>query len=159
MKRAQYVIAAGAAAIAALLPAPAASAAAPEFERFSPQTYVLDGVCAFPVEYRETANKGIARYFADGSFIATGSYKVRVSNLEDPTTYVDVNATGQISWNDRLGERAIGRTIFILFDGEDWTDGLYLRTGSWTVTRYGTGSIERVDGHGTASANLCDALA
>jgi hypothetical protein len=150
------VLAAGAA--VATLASPA-QAAAPEFEQLSPETYVFEGVCAFPVEYRETSNKGVARSFSDGSFIATGSYKVRVSNLEDPTKYVEVNATGQIAWSERLGERALGRTIFILFDGEDWTDGLYLRTGSWTITRYGTGSIERVDGHGTASANLCDLIA
>jgi hypothetical protein len=159
MKRTSYLVALAAASIAAVLAAPAASAAAPEFERFSPQTYVFEGVCAFPVEYRETSNKGVARYFADGSFLATGSYKVRVSNLEDPSRYVDVNATGQISWRDGLGERAIGRTIFILFDGEDWTDGLYLRTGSWTISRFASGSIERVDGHGTASTNLCDLIA
>lgn len=150
------VLAAGA---AAALASPPAHAAAPEFERYAPQTYVFDGVCAFPVEYRETSNNGLARSFADGRFIATGSYKVRISNLDDPTRFVDVNATGQIAYSERQGERALGRTILILFDGDDWTDGLYLRTGSWTITRYDSGSIERVDGHGTSSQNLCDLLA
>ncbi|MFN8159256.1 MAG: hypothetical protein U0R68_17705 [Candidatus Nanopelagicales bacterium] len=156
------IAAAGAMALAALVVgtvASPASATPPTRAHAVPGVFVLEGVCDFPIVYDETVNKGVMTFFPDGHRAGTGSYKVRITNANDPTKSMDINATGP-QWfypdgTDKLG----GHTLFILFQGWDFTSGLYLGTGNWSIAFDDQGGIVSITGNGHIGPNLCSKIA
>jgi hypothetical protein len=141
-------------------PAASAGAAAPERIHLEPSTYVFDAgtVCAVPVQYEELSSNGTLKFFDNGSFFGTGAYRVRLTNLDDPTKTLVVNATGpQLFRPERTQFPA--HTLFTMFTGVDFMPGFYLATGNLTVERNpDTGGITGIGGVYQLSENLCDLL-
>ncbi len=115
-------------------------------------------VCSVPVEYQELSSHNTLTFFADGRLFATGAYRVRLTNLDDPSKSIVVNGTGpQMFGTDST--RFPGHTFFTLFDGLDFMSGFYLATGNLVVQRDPeTGSITGISGIYQLSGNLCDKL-
>ena len=83
-----------AAALLAVLAAPA-SAAPPSREPAQiPDSFTVEGICAFPVQVDVLVNRETFTTFSDGTQLVTGSLKVRLANMSDPGKSVVVNASG-----------------------------------------------------------------
>ena len=160
MHRVLRVLVCAGLAATALTAATPASAAAPERIHLEPGTYVFDAgtVCSFPVEYQELSSHGTLTFFADGRLFGTGSYRVRLTNLDDPSSWIVVNGTGpQLFSADRTQFPA--HTLFTMFEGVDFMPGIYLATGNLQVVRDpNTGGISGIDGTYQLSDNLCGVL-
>lgn len=136
-----------------------ASATKPERVRVGPSAYEFGGVCDFPIRYEETTNDGRLTFFSDGRMSGIGSYKVRITNLDDPSKSMDINATGP-QWFYADGTNKLdGHQLFLLFGGIDYTTGIYLATGTMSYTRNDRGGIATLTGTGTLSGNLCARIA
>ena len=162
MRKAILILTAG---LAALALVPLASADKP-IREFTPiEDFVIEDVCAFPVEYNVLANKEFATTFSDGRQLITGKLKVRLTNLDDPSKSLSVNISGpgviRVSEEGVFTLKATGRWLFFFFPG-DFGPG---EPGLMVVT---TGrAILRIDADGTFSfshprgttRNVCAALA
>ena len=74
---------------------PAATAEKP-IRSFLPtgDPFVLEGSCAFDVRVETLTNKEFGTAFSDGRFLITGSFKVRLTNLDPGGGSIDVNISG-----------------------------------------------------------------
>ena len=83
--------------------------------------FVLDGACAFPVSVEVLTNKEFGTEFSDGRFLITGSFKVRLTNLDSDTS-MDVNISGPGVFttppDGGLMITAWGNWLFWFFPGE-----------------------------------------
>jgi hypothetical protein len=75
--------------------APAASADKPvRSGPFPISDFTIFGSCSFDVGFHVLQNNVITTTFTDGTQIATGAFKVRLTNLAAPGKTLDVNASG-----------------------------------------------------------------
>jgi hypothetical protein len=84
---------AAAAALAAIA-APAAFASQPTFVSVSNTDFVDATSCAFPVGIHTDVSNETAKIFSNGNVIITGALKVTLTNLNDTTKSVSINASG-----------------------------------------------------------------
>jgi hypothetical protein len=117
------------------------------------------------VEYHVLANKEFATTFNDGRQLITGTLKVRLTNLDDPSKSLTVNISGprvvRVTEQGVFTLKATGRWLFFFFPG-DFGPG---EPGLMVIT---TGrAILRIDAEGDFSfshprgttADVCAALA
>jgi hypothetical protein len=151
--------------LAVLALVPVASADKPTREFTPIEDFVVEDVCAFPVEYHVVANKEFATTFSDGRQLVTGKLKVRLTNLDDPSKSLTVNISGpgviRVSEDGVFTLKATGRWLFFFFPG-DFGPG---EPGFMVVT---TGrAVLQIDAEGTFSfshprgttRDVCTALA
>ena len=147
-------------ALAGLMTAGPASAAAPERITFVPTTYVFEAgvVCDVPVLYEELSEHGTLTIFDDGRLFGTGAYRVRLTNMLDPTKTLVVNGTGPQMYAETY-TRLPAHTLFTMFQGLDFMPGFYVATGNLTITRDPeTSAITGIGGVYRISDNLCGQL-
>jgi hypothetical protein len=83
---------------------------------------LLDGPCAFPVSLEVLTNKEFGTQFSDGRFLITGSFKVRLTNLDPGGTSMGVNISGPGTFTPTpdggLKITAWGNWLFWFFPGD-----------------------------------------
>ena len=135
-----------------------AGAAPPQRVPSTPQTTDFEAglFCSFAIRVTETTNKQTIKIFSSGSALATGAYKVTITNLDNGRS-ISLNASGP----GRLDtETAYGRSLFFLASPEEaFGQGVFVTTGRQQIVRNAEGLIVAVNGGGTRSGNLCDAIA
>lgn len=144
---------------------PVASADRPTREFLPTERLVIEGICPFAVDVQILANNAFLTAFSDGRQLITGTLKVRLTNLDDPSKSRDVNISGPgVQRETEEGEfvlKARGRWLFFFFPG-DLGPG---DPGRLVIT---TGlAIQRIDAEGSSSfthktgttTDVCAALA
>ena len=58
------------------------------------EPFVIEGTCDFPVLLEEVANRTKLTIFSDGREVVTGQLKVRLTNLDDPSSSLVLNISG-----------------------------------------------------------------
>jgi hypothetical protein len=89
-------VSAGLAVIAfAFAVAPSAMGQRPEREPLPPSDpFVIEDICAFPVLLEELENRATITRFSDGREKITGTLKIRLTNLDEPTKSRVLNVSG-----------------------------------------------------------------
>jgi hypothetical protein len=144
---------------------PAASADKPLREFLPAEDLVLEGICPFPVAVNVLTNKEFVTTFSDGRQLITGVFKLRLTNLDDPSKSLDVNVSGPgvitVSEEGELTLRAKGRWLFFFFPG-DLGPGepglLVITTGLAVLTADAEGNLSFTHRTGTTT-DVCTALA
>ena len=100
--------------------------------------FVLEGPCAFDVRLEVLTNKEYGTAFSDGRFLITGSYKVRLTNLDPGGGSIDVNISGPGNFtfaaDGGLTINARGNWLFWFFPGDlGITSGRLLLTSGHTT--------------------------
>ena len=100
--------------------------------------FVLEGSCAFDVKLEVLTNKEFGTAFSDGRFLITGSYKVRLTNLDPGGGSIDVNISGPgdftFAADGSLTINARGNWLFWFFPGNlGMTSGSLLLTSGHTT--------------------------
>jgi hypothetical protein len=91
--RRTLLILAGALALAVF--AAPASASQPSREPAQiPDSFTVEGICAFPVQVDVLVNRETFTTFSNGTQLITGSLKLRLTNLSDTEKFVVLNASG-----------------------------------------------------------------
>jgi hypothetical protein len=79
-------------------------------------------ICGFVVHEEILANNASGKIFANGTFALSGTFKVRLTNLDEPTNTLDVNISGPGRFipnpDGTTSLRAEGRSLFFFFPGE-----------------------------------------
>ncbi len=138
----------GAIVLATLALAPAATAVQPERFFLPAADTVLSGPCAFDVGLEILSNKEFVTVFSDGHFLITGVFKVRLTNLSDPSKSMDVNISGPGAFTPTpdggLIIEAHGKWLFWFFPGNlgPGSPGMLLLTNGLTTEVFdGNGDI------------------
>ena len=125
--------------LAGLVLVPAATAEKP-IRTFLPTAdpFVLEGPCAFDVRLEVLTNKEFGTAFSDGRFLITGSYKVRLTNLDPGGGSIDLNISGPgdftFAEDGSLTINARGNWLFWFFPGDlGITSGRLLLTSGHTT--------------------------
>ena len=100
--------------------------------------FVLEGSCAFDVRVETLTNKEFGTAFSDGRFLITGSFKVRLTNLDPGGGSIDVNISGPgvftFAGDGGLTVNARGNWLFWFFPGNlGMTSGRLLLTSGHTT--------------------------
>jgi hypothetical protein len=149
-------VAAALAALSALVLAAPAGATKPDRVPLPSEDFTDSSFCGFPVSVELVRNKEKLTVFSDGDILISGAYAVRLTNVDDPSKSIVVNASGPI----RTDEASTGGQLFFLGDpAEAFGTGIYLLHGNITVTRDDEGRIVDVQHTGSMSGNLCDLIA
>lgn len=80
--------------VAGLLFASGATAERPERSFLPADDQVISGACSFDVAFETLANNEFGTLFGDGRFLITGKLKTRVTNLDNPAKWIDLNISG-----------------------------------------------------------------
>ena len=104
----------------------------------TPEPFVLEGPCAFDVRLEVLTNKEVGTAFSDGRFLVTGSYKVRLTNLDPGGGSIDVNISGPGDFTPTedggFTLNARGNWLFWFFPGDlGITSGRLLLTSGHTT--------------------------
>ena len=119
---------------------PVAGASKPVIEPLPAEDFGLPpDICGFAVGVDILANKAKAIMFSDGSSMITGKLKVKLTNLDDPTSSIVLNIPGPGRFNES-GLIARGPWLFFFLPGE-------LGEGSPAILAYTTGRV-RIDDSG-----------
>ena len=144
---------------------PVASADKPTREFLPAEDFVLEDICPFAVEVHFLANNSFITTFSDGSQLITGTLKLRLTNLDDPSKSFDVNVSGPgVQSETPEGEfvlKAEGRWLFFFFPGDlgPGDPGLIaITTGLATLRVDADGNISFTHRGGTTT-DVCTALA
>jgi len=154
--------------LALLMAAPGAGAAPPSREDAPPLNQVLVGVCPFPVEVVTLANKEkVLTFFGkDGAAtrqIVTGTFKVRLTNLENGTTLAE-NISGPVFVTPNADGTATitlgGRSLLYLRQGIDLPPaGMTLNSGQQVIAIDQEGRVTAIISRTGAARDLCAELA
>lgn len=113
--------------------APTAAADKPQKEQLPPgedQVFPAGEVCPFTLGTHELTNRGKAITFSDGSVLITGTYKLRLTNL-DTGRSIAVNASGPARFSvegDILHATQTGLSLLLATAAEPGGPGaLYIR--------------------------------
>jgi hypothetical protein len=142
--------------VVAAIMVPAAAASKPVIEPLPAEDFTLPtDICGFEVAVDILANKEKAITFGDGRTMITGTLKVRLTNLDDPTRSLALNIPGPGRF-DESGLTATGPWLFFFLPGE-------LGEGSPAILAYTTGRV-RIDDAGFhqlggTRTDLCPLLA
>ena len=106
-------------ALAALVVAvPVAVADKPTFEPVPAEDFTIDAViCGFPVAVEILTNNEKAITFSGGMTTVTGTLKVRLTNVDDPTQSIVLNIPGP-GFLDEGGLIATGPWLFFFLPGD-----------------------------------------
>jgi hypothetical protein len=144
---------------------PVASADKPTREFLPTEGLVIEGICPFAVDIHILANNAFLTTFSDGRQLTSGTLKVRLTNLDDPSKSLDVNISGpgvaRVTEEGEFVLKATGRWLFFFFPGD-----LGPRDPGLLVITTGL-AIQRFDAEGNASfthrtgttTDVCTALA
>jgi hypothetical protein len=109
-----------AAALAGLALVSAASADKPE-RFFLPASDSVLSCPSFDVRYEIVDNNEFGTVFSDGRFLVTGTFKIRLTNLSDPTKSLEANISGPgvvtPTADGGISITAWGRWLFWFFPG------------------------------------------
>lgn len=142
--------------IVAAITVPVAAAFRPVIEPLPAEDFVIPAdICGFEVAVEILANKEKAIIFGDGRAMITGTLKVRLTNLDDPTRSIVLNIPGPGTF-DESGLTATGPWLFFFSRGE-------LGKKSPAMLAYTTGRV-RIDDAGFhqlsgTRTDLCPLLA
>jgi hypothetical protein len=142
--------------VVAAIVVPIAAASGPDIEPLPADDFTLPAdICGFEVAVDILANKEKAIVFGDGRTMITGTLKVRLTNLDDPTGSIVLNIPGPGRFNES-GLTATGPWLFFFLPGE-------LGEGSPAILAYTTGRV-RIDDTGFhqlggTRTDLCPLLA
>jgi hypothetical protein len=142
--------------IVAAITVPVAVASGPVIEPVPAEDFALPSdICGFEVAVEILGNKEKAIMFSDGRTMITGTLKVRLTNLDDPTRSIALNIPGPGNFNES-GLTATGPWLFFFLPGE-------LGEGSPAILAYTTGRV-RIDDTGFhqlggTRTDLCPLLA
>jgi hypothetical protein len=146
--------------------APVAGADPPEHIPFPPsEPFVIEGSCDFPVLLEEVVNKEKLTVFSDGREIITGSLKVRLTNLDDPSSSLLLNISGPAFFTPRddggFSLKATGSWLWFFAPGElgEGSPGMMFTThgqARLVVTGEGDTSFELLSG---TRGEVCPRLA
>jgi hypothetical protein len=108
--------------LAAFALVPVASADKPSREFTPTEDFIIEDVCAFPVEYHVLANNEFTTTFSDGRQLITGKLKVRLTNLDEPSKSLKVNISGpgviRVTEEGVFTLKATGRWLFFFFPAD-----------------------------------------
>jgi hypothetical protein len=140
----------------AAIVAPAASASKPVIERLPAEDFTIPAdICGFEVSVDILANRTKSIMFGDGRSMITGTLKVRLTNVEDPTSSIVLNIPGPGRFNES-GLIATGPWLFFFLPDE-------LAEGSPAILTYTTGRVRINDTGfhqlGGTRTDLCPVLA
>ena len=95
---------------------PFALADAPTREPLSLPTdpFQVDGFCAFPVEVQVLANNEVLTTYSDGRSHVSGRLVARLTNVEDRTRSVVINASGPVRSNPDGSFTGTGRGLYFV---------------------------------------------
>jgi hypothetical protein len=162
MKRSAALL--GAFVLAALLLAPAATADRPLRSFLPTDDLVLSGICPFDVGVDILVNNEFGTLFSDGRFLITGSLKVQITNLDEPTNSLTANVSGPGVFTPTADGgtvlKAEGRWFFFFFPGDlgPGSPGVAVITaGLSTLVISGTGELTFTPARNVT--DLCAALA
>jgi hypothetical protein len=142
--------------VVAAIVVPVAPASGPDIEPVPAEDFTLPAdICGFEVGVQVLANKEKAITFGDGGTMITGTLKVRLTNLDDPTRSIVLNIPGPGSFSES-GLTATGPWLFFFLPGE-------LGEESPAILAYTTGRV-RIDDAGFhqlggTRTDLCPLLA
>ena len=142
--------------VAAIAVPVAAASGPPVIEPQPAEDFTIPAdICGFEVAVEILANKTKAIIFGDGRTMITGTLKVRLTNLDDPTRSIVLNIPGPGTF-DESGLTATGPWLFFFLPGE-------LGEGSPAILAYTTGRV-RIDDAGFhqlggTRTDLCPLLA
>jgi hypothetical protein len=142
--------------VAAIAVPVAAASGPPVIEPQPAEDFTIPAdICGFEVAVDILANKTKAIIFGDGRTMITGTLKVRLTNLDDPTRSIVLNIPGPGTF-DESGLTATGPWLFFFLPGE-------LGEGSPPILAYTTGRV-RIDDAGFhqlggTRTDLCPLLA
>ena len=142
--------------VVAAIVVPVAAASGPDIEPVPAEDFTLPAdICGFEVAVDILANKEKAIVFGDGRTMITGTLKVRLTNLDDPTRSIVLNIPGPGRF-DESGLTATGPWLFFFLPGD-------LGEGSPAILAYTTGRV-RIDDAGFhqvggTRTDLCPLLA
>jgi hypothetical protein len=101
---------------------PVASADKPTREFLPSEDFVIEGICSFSVDVHILANNSFITTFSDGRQLITGTLKVRLTNLDDPSKSLEVNISGpgvqRVTEEGEFVLMAEGRWLFFFFPGD-----------------------------------------
>lgn len=125
-------------------------------------------ICGFVVHEEVLANNESGKLFTNGTFALSGTFKVRLTNADEPTNTLDVNISGPGAFipnpDGTTSLRAEGRSLFFFFPGQlgaGSPGALILTTG--LVTELFDANFNVVSGsfshRGGTETDVCAALA
>jgi hypothetical protein len=113
---------------------PRAAASKPVIEQLPAEDFTIPAdICGFEVSVDILANKSKAIMFGDGRTMITGTLKVRLTNVEEPTSSIVLNIPGPGRFNES-GLTATGPWLFFFVPDE-------LAEGSPAILAYTTGRV------------------
>ena|SRR5215211_3804741 len=142
--------------VVAAIMVPVAAASKPVIEPLPAEDFTISSeICGFDVAVDVLANKAKAIMFGDGRMMITGTLKMRLTNVDDPTRSIVLNIPGPGMFNES-GLTATGPWLFFFLPGE-------LGEGSPAILAYTTGRV-RIDDTGFhqlagTRTDLCPLLA
>lgn len=141
---------------------PAATAEKPIRDFLPADDLVLEGPCEFSVGVEVLTNKEFGTEFKDGRFLITGSFKVRLTNLDPGGASMDVNISGPGTFTSTpdggLKITALGNWLFWFFPGDLGPQSpgrLLLTSGHTTLVSDADGNVVSF----TPARNTTDACA
>jgi hypothetical protein len=119
---------------------PVAAASKPVIEPLPAEDFIIPAeICGFDVAVDVLANRSKAIMFGDGRMMITGTLKMRLTNVDDPTRSIVLNIPGPGRFNES-GLTATGPWLFFFLPDE-------LGEGSPAILAYTTGRV-RIDDTG-----------
>jgi hypothetical protein len=104
--------------VAAIAVPVAATSGPPVIEPLPAEDFTIPAdICGFEVAVDILANNSKAIMFGDGRTMITGTLKVRLTNLDDPTRSIALNIPGPGTFDER-GLTATGPWLFFFLPGE-----------------------------------------
>jgi hypothetical protein len=144
---------------------PVASADKPTREFLPSEDFVIEGICPFAVDVHILANNAFITTFSDGRQLLTGTLKVRLTNLDDPSKSLDVNISGpgvqRVTEEGEFVLKATGRWLFFFSPGDlgPGDPGLLVITTGLAILRVDAeGNFSFTHRTGTTT-DVCAALA